>query len=234
MNPPRAPGRDWPLTIAHRAGNHLDQLAAAERDGIDLVEADIWPYQGRLEVRHTKTMGRVPLLWDRWSLEPAWRPRFLLEELLEAAGPGTELMLDLKGTDTSSPRAIIETVERVTPGRRYAVCSQSWDLLEGFRDAPHVRVVHSIGNTRALAEVGERLTWQENQAISVNQKFLGPAQVERLLGLAPTVMSWPINDARLLRRVIGWGVNGIISDNPALLAEVVRRRGTPGWLGEMG
>jgi glycerophosphoryl diester phosphodiesterase len=222
-----------PLTVAHRAGNDLDKLAAAESAGIDVVEADVWPYRGRLEVRHTKTMGPVPLLWDRWSLEPAWRTQLQLEELLEAASPKTELMLDLKGTDASSPQAIMEAVERVTPGRQYAVCSQSWDLLEGFRDEPHVRVVHSIGNRRALEEVEQRLTWHANHAISVNQKFLGPSQVQRLLGLAPTVMTWPINTRRQLRRVLRWGVNGIISDNPALLAEVVRKREQAGWLAEM-
>ena len=229
MTTPR-PTPQRPLAVAHRVGNHLDQLAAAEEAGIDVVEADIWNYRGRLEVRHTKTMGPVPLLWDRWSLEPAWRPPLLLEDLLAAAHPETELMLDLKGNDPATPPAIIDTVERVTPGRRYAVCSQSWDLLEGFRDASHVRVVHSVGNRAALEEVGSRLTWHDNHAISVNQKLLSPARVERLLSLAPTVMTWPINSPRTLRRVLAWGVNGIISDNPALLEAVVRTRDAPGWL----
>jgi len=225
-----APAPNSPLAVAHRAGNHLERLASAEEAGVDLIEADIWHYRGRLEVRHTKTMGPVPLLWDRWSLEPAWRPRLLLPALLEAAHPRTELMLDIKGDDPATPPAIIEAVERVTPGRRYAVCSQSWDLLEGFRDAPDVRVVHSIGNRRALEEVASRLTWHDNHAISVNQKLLSPARVRTLLSLAPTLMTWPINSPRTLRRVLGWGVNGIISDNAALLETLVRTRGQPGWL----
>ena len=45
------------LHVAHRAGNTPDLLTAALADGADLVEADVHLYRGRLEIRHTKTMG---------------------------------------------------------------------------------------------------------------------------------------------------------------------------------
>lgn len=61
---PLSPGDEqdaaFPLAIAHRAGNDLRALGAAARAGVDLIEADIWPWRGRLEVRHLKTkIGRA-------------------------------------------------------------------------------------------------------------------------------------------------------------------------------
>jgi hypothetical protein len=64
---------------------------------VPFVEADLHLYAGRLEIRHLKTLGPLPILWDRWSLAPPWAPRLLLDRLLGAMAPGTHLMLDLKG-----------------------------------------------------------------------------------------------------------------------------------------
>ena len=88
-----------PFVVAHRAGNDLGILRRAEALAPRLVEADLHLRRGRVEVRHLKTLGPLPLLWDRWRLAPGWRPRLELPALLEAAAPGTELMLDLKGHD---------------------------------------------------------------------------------------------------------------------------------------
>ncbi len=50
-----------PLLIAHRAGNDLNELAKAFAIGVDYAEADVWLYKNRLEVRHDKTTGLIPL-----------------------------------------------------------------------------------------------------------------------------------------------------------------------------
>ena len=86
-----------PLVVAHRAGNRLDALRASEAAGVTFVEADVNLFRGRLEIRHLKTVGPLRLYWDRWELASPWRSRLLLGDVLEAAAPSTELMLDLKG-----------------------------------------------------------------------------------------------------------------------------------------
>ena len=218
------PGEAPFLAIAHRFGNGLARLKEAEAAGADLVEADVWLYRGQLEVRHSKTMGPIPLLWDRWSLEPASRPRLSLAELASAAAPGTELMLDLKGRAAGLSQAVIREMERVAPGRAYAVCSQGWDLLAPFEPLPHVRVIHSVGNRRALGEVLKRLSGEAHHAISVNQKFLDAAVVRDLRQAAPTVMTWPINSVQLLRRVQEWGVTGATTDRLEVVRAIVAGR----------
>ncbi len=213
------------LAIAHRYGNGLRQLRQAEDAGADLVEADVWLCRGQLEVRHSKTMGPVPLLWDRWSLEPASRPRLGLAALVQAAAPGTELMLDLKGTAAGLPGAVLGEMERVAPGRSYAVCSQGWELLTPFEPLAHVRVVHSVGNGRALRDVLNRLSGKAHHAISINQKLLDAALVRELRQAAPMGMTWPINSLERLARVRNWGVTGAISDRLAIVRTIVGARG---------
>lgn len=89
--------------VAHRAGNDPDALRAAVAAGADLVEADVYAFRGRIEVRHARTLGpwwsrRFEIEGVRPRLIPATEPRLLLRGIVEAAGPDVPLMLDLKGT----------------------------------------------------------------------------------------------------------------------------------------
>ncbi len=209
-----------PLAIAHRYGNELHALRAAEQAGADMIELDVWRYRGRLEVRHSKTLGPAPVLWDRWSLTHGWAPRLHLAHVLEAAAPGTHLMLDLKGTEPHLPGDVLRLLHRLAPERPVTVCSQSWHLLEGFREAPGVRVAHSVGNARQLARVFAKLTWHDQHAISIHRRLLSPPLVRALRAVAPLVMSWPVNTPDTLAELRRWGVNGMISDNLALLRQL--------------
>lgn len=221
------PTPDRPLAIAHRSGNLLSTLREAERAGVDLVEADLWRYRGRVEVRHLKTMGPVPLLWDRWRLVSARAPRLTLSELLNAASPRTELMFDLKGHDRALPealRAALAQRPESAEGRPYTVCSQSWELLEPFHDEPRARVVHSIGSRRMLADFMHRFDPRGVEAISIHQKLLTRERVTALLAYAPTIFAWGVNRRTRQRELAEWGVLGMISDNPALLEELAGGR----------
>lgn len=196
--------------VAHRAGNDLDRLRAAEALRLPLVEADVHLFAGRLEVRHRKTVGPIPILWDRWELAPPWAPRMLLGELLSATAPGTELMLDLKGHDRRLPGRVLAAIETAgTPGR-ITVCSQDWRLLEPLAGREEIRVVHSVGNARQLARLrrreGGRLA-----GISIHERLLDAAVVEELRRRAELILTWPVESAAQARRLAVWGVNGMIS-----------------------
>lgn len=208
-----------PLAIAHRAGNDPDLLRRAVGAGVDLVELDVWRCRGRLEVRHEKTLGPVPVLWDRRParLRPGWRPRLLLDDLAAHLGglPATvEPLLDLKGRDAALPGEVLATMAELFPGRRYTVCSQSWPLLAGFRGRPGVRVVHSVGSERMLRDL---FAGGGADAVSIDQRLLTPARVERLRSTADLVMTWTVNSSERLRTLAGWGVTGVISDDLDLL-----------------
>lgn len=196
----RAGGR--PLAIAHRAGNEPELLQAAEAFGADLIETDVWRYQGRVEVRHLKTLGKLPILWDweprdsgwpypfaylrdRWRLRfaPTWRPRLTLGDVLRLARPETAFMIDLKRGDLLLADAVVaeaRTFRPAPPGCPLGeeappifVCSRAWGVLERAGREPDVRVIYSVGSDEQLAAVWPKLAALPDPAVSIHARYLG-------------------------------------------------------------
>jgi glycerophosphoryl diester phosphodiesterase len=209
--------RPRPLAIAHRAGNSLAALRAAEATGAPVVEADVWLYRGRLEVRHSKTLGPLPFRWDRWLVERA-TPPLRLAELLAAARPATGFMLDLKGRDLRTAAAVSDAIAPYVGSRTLIVCGQNWDLLRPFAGQPGVTVAHSIGREHQLDRVWPLLEAVENDAVSIDVRLLDAALVGRLRRVVGFVASWPINTARLLEQARAWALDAVITDSPAIIA----------------
>jgi glycerophosphoryl diester phosphodiesterase len=219
---------DWqmlprPFVVAHRGGNELSRAREASAAGADVLEADLWLYRGQLEVRHEKTLGPLPVLWDRWSLAPGWKPRLRLASVIEVVDPQIELMLDLKGRAGSDP-AIAAHVATVINGHRgdrpYLVCSQNWPLLEAFRHNPGARLVHSIGNQQQLDTAWTKLERDDHDAVSIHVKLLNAAVVSALKERIAIVMTWPINHPDQLEVVLGWGVDGVTTDRLDIVERV--------------
>ena len=201
-----------PFLVAHRAGNRLTDLKAAEGLGVELVEADIRLFRGRLEVRHLKTVGPVPIFWDRWQLAAPWRPRLELSALLAATAPETELLLDLKGRRTELAERVRSTISPFLGIRRFSVCARSSRLLMPFSDLP-VRRVQSVGTGRQLRRLLRRHGEGRLDGISVHQKLLDGESVPALRSAADLIMTWPVNHPERARELLGLGVDGLITDD---------------------
>jgi glycerophosphoryl diester phosphodiesterase len=209
-----APGA-IPFVVAHRAGNDLVRLRRAEALGISLIEADVHLFGGRLEVRHLKTAGPLPILWDRWRVAPPWTPRLLVRQLLAAAKPGTELMLDLKGRDMRLSRDLAQALDFDGMPRRVTVCARDWRLLEPLAGRADVRLVHSVGNGRQL-----RLLARERRlgGVSIHRRLLDASVARELRGRAGLLLSWPVETVAEARRLASWGVDGLITQSFERLA----------------
>lgn len=213
------------LAIAHRAGNSLAGLHAANELGVDVIECDVHEYRGRLEVRHLKSAGPLPFLWDRWELASASAPRLGLTELLEADRHGTTFMLDLKGRSTSVGRSVAALLHGF--GREHPVlaCGRQWRSVDALADLPYVRRVLSARNRVELARLRERLVAHGPvHGASVHRSLLDRPTVAELHRHVDVVMTWPVNDIPTLDRMLGIGVSGIISDDDEVLDELIRRR----------
>jgi hypothetical protein len=204
--------------VAHRAGNRLDTLHAAALSGARLVEADVRLFRRRLELRHLKTVGPVPLYWDRGELTRVWR-RLVLADLLGASGPA-ELMLDLKGPRRRLGELVAEALEPHAATRRFTVCARRWALLEPFERLP-VRRVHSVGTRRELRRLLRSFAGGRLEGVSIHERLVSPSVAAELRELTATVLSWPVNDARRARELVELGVAGLITDRPELLAAPV-------------
>jgi glycerophosphoryl diester phosphodiesterase len=213
------------LAIAHRAGNSLEGLRGANALGADVIECDVHGYRGRLEVRHLKTAGPLPFLWDRWQLVPASAPRLGLDQLLEADRHGTTFLLDLKGRRASTAASVANLLHEVVHERPVLVCGRHWPLVDALASLPFVRPVMSVRNRLELVRLGQRLgSGPPVHGVSVHRSLLDKELVAALHERVDIVMTWPVNTVTCLDDVLAMGVTGVISDEQDVLAELLSRR----------
>ena len=214
--------------IAHRAGNSLAGLRAARDLGVDVIECDVHEHRGRLEVRHLKTAGPLPLLWDTWELVPASAPRLGLAELLDADHHDTTLMLDIKGRRSSTAGAVARQLHDSGIEHPIWVCGRWWPAVDELSRLDFVLPVLSARNRTELTRLRRRLAdGPPAHGVSVHASLLDEEVVAELAARVEVVMTWPVNDVPLLDRLLAVGVTGIISDEPDVLAELMRRRAAP-------
>jgi glycerophosphoryl diester phosphodiesterase len=207
-----------PFLVAHRGGNRLSDLWAAERLRATLVEADVRLHRRRLEVRHLKSAGPLPLLWDRWEVRARRRAQLELSALLEATADETELVLDLKGPRPRLATDVLRLLEPYLDRRRFTVCARRWALLETFSGTP-VRSVHSVGSARQLRQLLRRFAEQRLEGVSIHERLVDSPTMASLRGMADLVMTWPVNRPERARALLGLGVDGLITDDPASLSQ---------------
>lgn len=222
------------LAIAHRAGNSLPALSAAVEAGADVLELDVHAHRGRLEVRHRKSLGPLPYLWDRtcygrvpllgdtWELLPADPDQLLLDEVLDAAASsGAALMLDLKGVGGIGP-AVDRALHARRPEVPVLVCGRWWPSMTPFFGRDRARPVLSARGRGELARLHRRLQRGPTPyGVSVHRSLLDRDVVARLRARVEVVMTWPVNDEDALADVLDAGVNGVITDDADVLARVV-------------
>ena len=228
------------LAIAHRSGNTVAGLRAALDAGVDLVEADVHLHRGRLEVRHLRTMGGLPLLWDRTGVvhRRRWEP-VELTEVLDALGADHRLMIDLKGVHPRLAPTVAGLLRSVAPDRSLTVCTKAWWMLDAF-DLPVNRVL-SAATGRGLSRLRERLATEPVQGtgsgtghvtgpgsvrgVSVRVALLTRELVDELHRTTDLVMAWPVDTAAALAHARAVGVDAVISKNLDLLRGVIAERG---------
>jgi glycerophosphoryl diester phosphodiesterase len=210
------------LAIAHRSGNTLAGLRESLDAGVDLVEADVHAYRGRLEVRHLRSMGGLPFLWDREGIVRR-RGRLELAELVAALGDDHRLMIDLKGVHPQLAPKVARLLRATSPDRSLTVCTKSWWMLDAF-DVP-VRKVLSAATRRGITRLRERLTAGPVDGVSVRLSLLTPQLVSEMHGGTDLVMAWPVDTSEALAQARAVGADAVISKDLDLLRGVLADRG---------
>jgi glycerophosphoryl diester phosphodiesterase len=218
------------LVIAHRSGNSLAGLREALAAGVDLVECDVYAHRGRLEVRHLRSMGRLPYLWDTGVLvHRDAHPIVELPELVAALGGDARLMIDLKGLHPRLAGSVASLLREAAPTSALTVCTKNWWMLEAF-DLP-VRRVLSASNRGGLARLRYRLRRRPAYGVSVARRLLTPSVVAELQRATEVVMTWPVDTPDELADARRLGVDAVIGKNLPMLQEVLADQGSPGGRG---
>jgi glycerophosphoryl diester phosphodiesterase len=219
---------DGVLAIAHRGGNSMAELRTANALHVDVIECDVHEHRGRLEVRHLKTAGPLPFLWDRWELRSASAPRLGLAEMLAADAHGSRFMLDLKTRAVSVAQSVARLLHDLGHHREVLVCGRHWASVDATAVLPYVRPVLSARTSRELGRLRTRLGPVDGSrapyGVSVHRSLLAAPVVAWLSRRVEVVMTWPVNDIASLDTMLARGVTGIISDEHAVLADLLSRR----------
>lgn len=217
-DPGRSPHR--PFVVAHRSGNSLPEFRTAEALGVNAIEADVHLFRGRLELRHLKTLGPIPILWDRWTLANPLRARLVVADLLAEYQGDAELVFDLKGRNRGVATELLRELEPLLrSGSRITVCARHWPLLEPLRGVEGLRLVHSVGNARQLRRLCRR--GGRIDGVTIHEGLLDSRTVRELRGLADVILTWPVNTVERAQQLVRLGVDGLISDRPGLVQPVV-------------
>ena len=208
----RAPG----LVVAHRAANTAESLASLP-PGVDVVEADVHLFHGRLEVRHAKTLWPLPILWEKWYLLERGAPRPPLSEILPLIPPGVDLMIDLKGPDPRIGPAVLRAAGDLISERGLIVSGRVWRTIDRLRGTEGVRTLHSVGSPRELHALLRRTGADRPEGVSIHRRLLSPVIAGVLRESAGQLWSWPVDDPQTAEKLGAWGVTGFISDAPGRL-----------------
>ena len=236
---------DAVTVIAHRgaAGNAPENTLASIRqaiaDGTDWVEIDVQETaDGEVVVIHDsdfmKLAGVNLKVWDG-TLEQvreidigSWfAPRFSSERvptlgdvLTEAKGKaGVVIELKYYGHDQQLEQRVVDIVEQHEMTDEIVIMSLNYAGIQKVRE---LRPNWTIGLLSAKA-IGN-LARLDVDFLAVTSRMATPGFVRRSHAHDKQVFVWTVNDSLGLSRMMSMGVDGVITDEPALARKVIADR----------
>lgn len=238
------------IAMAHRGGSFLtanlgiENTTRAFRNAVDLgyryLETDVHASSdGQLFAFHDDNLARVTGFEGSLHSLPGDEVRRLLvggrepvpslDELFETF-PQACFNIDIKHGAAVVP--LVDTIVRHGAERRVCVGSFSRPRIKRFRALlPHVTTaVSNIGSAALMAgrisAGGQVYQLPLTQAMGpVTVDVVTPRLIERAHRAGRKVHVWTIDEPTTMHRLIDWGVDGIVSDRPDLLKEVLSARG---------
>ncbi len=224
-----------PIIVAHRGlhatvpENSLAAFKAGWAAGVAWAECDVRESAtGPLFVIHDPTLdrttdgrgrvdGRLDAELDRCRLRDADRrvtrhPLPRLADVVRAMPPAGRLLVEVKAVADAAG------LLRDCRGRDVWVQSFASDDLEAVHELdPLVPLAHLVETATDLeAALGMRY-----ESVHLEHNLLDPAMAARLRRAGKSVGVWTVNAEADLRRVVGLGVDVVITDHPQLAMRVV-------------
>ncbi len=230
-----------PLRVAHAYGNTPDRLKVALAAPIDVIEIDVRYRAGQVWVRHEPRLEPLPLLVDKrmrghrlppfsLPLSKRWyvrldNNRLNLDEVLRTVAGAKGLLLDVKGSyrrqeSRAFAGALVRKVRENGGERSVSVCGQFWPVLDDVRrEAPELEVRYSV-ERRQQWEKFMRMAGEDERVrrVCIEHRFLNEERARFLKDHGVDVFCWTVDDREQARRLVGGGVDGIISNDLGLLA----------------
>jgi glycerophosphoryl diester phosphodiesterase len=234
-----------PAIFAHRGAsseapeNTLAAFECALEIGCDGIELDARLCgDDRVVICHDVTLNRTTSgrgRINRMSLEQVQRydagswfdPKFkdqcipTLDEVFELAGGRTVVNVELKperGNAAGLAKRVAQQVRRYKLQNSVMVSSFNIQALKEYKKLLPQAFLCLLTLGGILGWRARRFTSQSLPFLSLNPNFrdVSPA----LISSFPRVIAYTVNRPQDIRRLFGWGIHGIITDEPALAVKL--------------
>ena len=203
---------DYPrvLGVAHNAGNNLGTLAAALRNGADVVEIDVISARGQL------VAGRDH--WPSWLAGQVFRGPTLVQAWDHAA-PASIVKLDLQRTDRGLLDELVTFLDQRAGSRRVMISTRDASaLLYLHRRLPDVTLLFSVAGPDAVHRLQSDTALQQAiGGVSAFQGLVDASLVSWVHEHKLLILAWTVNDGQRASQLVRLGVDGITTANLAIL-----------------
>jgi glycerophosphoryl diester phosphodiesterase len=230
-----------PLVFAHRGGSALapeNTMAAFDRGasvGADGLELDVHlSADGVVVVHHDRTLERTTTLRGPIAARRA-------DELARAGVPtladvlrrhrDVRIIVELKRNESELARAVVEQIRRADAVERVCVGSFAGRVLDDIR-----RLEPAVATSASREEVRWALyrswcRWPVSRTKydgyqipewTGTTRVVSPRFVEYAHAAGLGVQVWTVDSEQDARRLIGWGVDALITDRPDIIVPVCK------------
>jgi glycerophosphoryl diester phosphodiesterase len=209
--------RDYPrvLGVAHNAGDDLGTLSTALHYGADVIEMNVISARGQLVAGRDQPWG--------WLARQVFRGPTLVQAWDGAAAAGI-VKLDLKQTDRGFLDDLVAFLAPRARSRRMMISSRDSNaLLYLHSRLPGVTMVFSVAGPDAVHQLKSDSALQS--AIGGTSVFQGLVDANLVTWVHAhrlVILAWTVNDSERFNQLVRLGVDGITTDNLAILRALSR------------
>ena len=227
--------------VAHRGAsaelpeNTLPAFERAVELRADVIEADVrLTKDGKPLILHDATLDRTTSGTGPLRAITAIQARKLdagggarmptVQEVLELARGRTRVNLDIKEVEAVEAAAALVRELGVTGSVSFiSFLPDVWEALEAHN--PGCPVIYLVDSAAGLASMamGDVGTQSHMAGVGVPAAIVTEGLVDRMHRHGQGVFAWTVDDDAEMRRLIGLGVNGIVTNRIGALVEVERQ-----------
>jgi hypothetical protein len=196
---------------AHNSGGRIEATIEAIIFGADAIEADVIAINGQLYTGHAPPL---PLVGDWFFRGPT------LEQVWAASYRANAFKLDLKEESPEFVDLVVDFITSRPAGRDIVVASRSPKVLAAIHErAPAAILLLSVPDDATFRRLqGDEALQRTIDGITVRESIVDYEMMSWLDAHDIGAFAWTVNDIERVNELIRLGVDGITTDNLAILS----------------
>lgn len=196
--------------VGHNSGGTLAATRQALKNGADVIEVDVASLDGELVSAH---FPPLPIVGRRVFRGPT------LEEVWRASAAADVIKLDLKESSPAFRALLFEFLNRHDGERQIIVSSRDPVTLSLLmHQAPTAFRFFSVPDQPTLDRVYRDYDLRMTiEGVSIRHTLLTADSAAQLRNLQLIIVAWTVNDLTRVNELVRFGVDGITTDNLAIM-----------------